>query len=707
MLRNKGLTNKVLLLGIDGMDPRFTKAMIDEGKMPNVKRLVERGSAREDLVLLGGMPTITPPMWATLATGAYPMTHGVIDYNVPVTNELDLHCEGFMSHFCKAEQLWNVTTAAGKKTLVFHWPGGAWPPTSDSPLLHVVDGSSAGPMGNQSYRRDNEMFAVATVKTTKGGYVKNSSRTSKEEDLNKDFDEFKHTFAFGGSNAPDPRLIPLNEEMTKKVMFQDFAPAKHCLVKKSIIYEYEEGSMYQINKFNFGVSVSPIKDAEGWANAPAGAKEFSIYFNRGKEERFALILQHEGKYDQVAVYSSKTAVEPQYVLDNDVYTPRCYDTMMYNDKEIEIVRNIRALEIREDGTFVKMWVGNANAVHDDRLWYPRSLYQPILEKFGPPIPYGLGGSQDADIIMKCNHPQWDQAGQWMADVMLDMIDREDYDVVFSHFHGPDLSGHTYMHYLKERPDSIVDEKEVRVWHENMHRWTDDYIGRFLPLLDKGWTILLFSDHSLVCPEHTPVAFGENGGINVGLMKELGYTVLKKDENGNEIKEIDWTKTRAVQTRSNAIYLNLKGRNQHTMPDGTVLDGIVDPADKYELEEQIITDLYGWKHPDTGKRIVAFALHNKDSVLLGMGGELAGDIVFTIHEGYNYDHGESISTAYGHNDTSVSPIFVAAGPGIKEGYTIDGYVREVDIAPTAAVLLGVDIPKDCDGAPAYRIFTERM
>ena len=51
--------------------------------------------------------------------------------------------------------------------------------------------------------------------------------------------------------------------------------------------------------------------------------------------------------------------------------------------------------------------------------------------------------------------------------------------------------------------------------------------------------------------------------------------------------------------------------------------------------------------------------------------------------------------------------VAAGPGVKPGHTIKGYVREVDVAPTAAVLLGVDIPKDCEGAPAYQIFTERM
>ena len=262
----------------------------------------------------------------------------------------------------------------------------------------------------------------------------------------------------------------------------------------------------------------------------------------------------------------------------------------------------------------------------------------------------------------------------------------------------DVTRQGFYEYLKNRDTSQQDESVVRTWHENTYRWTDDYIGTFLPYIDKGWTILLVSDHALICPEHEPNEIGDNSGINVGVMKELGYTVLKKDENGNEIQEIDWSKTRAIQTRANSIYVNLKGRDHY---------GIVDPADKYELEEQIITDLYGYRDKKTGKRVVSVALHNKDAVLLGMGGPDAADIIMLVHEDYNFDHGESLSTACGHNDTSVSPIFVAAGPGVKQGYQINGYVREVDVAPTAAVLLGVDIPAQCEGAPAYQILTEKL
>ena len=45
MLRTKGLTDKLIVLGIDGMDPRFSKAMVDEGKMPNLKKLIDMGAA--------------------------------------------------------------------------------------------------------------------------------------------------------------------------------------------------------------------------------------------------------------------------------------------------------------------------------------------------------------------------------------------------------------------------------------------------------------------------------------------------------------------------------------------------------------------------------------------------------------------------------------------------------------------------------------
>ena len=55
-------SSKVFVIGLDGMDPSLTKKYMDQGKMPNVKKLVEAGACREDLVMLGGHPTVTPPL---------------------------------------------------------------------------------------------------------------------------------------------------------------------------------------------------------------------------------------------------------------------------------------------------------------------------------------------------------------------------------------------------------------------------------------------------------------------------------------------------------------------------------------------------------------------------------------------------------------------------------------------------------------------
>ena len=161
-MNREALSQKVLVLGIDGMDPRKTRKYVDEGLMPNTKKIIERGCQRHDLVLLGGVPTITPPMWATLATGASPMVHGITDFFLQVPGKLDEYTYAMHSSSCHAEQIWNVTAESGKKTLVWHWPSASWPPSSDSPNLHVVDGSSPGGV-NMSTAQIDKMPTVSPL----------------------------------------------------------------------------------------------------------------------------------------------------------------------------------------------------------------------------------------------------------------------------------------------------------------------------------------------------------------------------------------------------------------------------------------------------------------------------------------------------------------------------------------------------------------
>ena len=57
---------------------------------------------------------------------------------------------------------------------------------------------------------------------------------------------------------------------------------------------------------------------------------------------------------------------------------------------------------------------------------------------------------------------------------------------------------------------------------------------------------------------------------------------------------------------------------------------------------------------------------------------------------------------GGTDTSESPIFAIGGRGVKQNFYTERVIRQVDVAPTMAVLLGVRMPAQCEGAPVYQI-----
>lgn len=74
----KGSKNrKVVVLGFDGMDYRLTKRFIDEGHLPNFKKLAEEGSFAP---LKTTNPSLSPVAWSSFQTGVNPGAHNVFDF---------------------------------------------------------------------------------------------------------------------------------------------------------------------------------------------------------------------------------------------------------------------------------------------------------------------------------------------------------------------------------------------------------------------------------------------------------------------------------------------------------------------------------------------------------------------------------------------------------------------------------------------------
>ena len=679
-------TEKLIVLGIDGMDPMFTKYLVDKGEMPATKELIERGACREDLVLLGSMPTITPPMWTTLSTGAHASTHGITGFwNIDKEDRSKL-VYGLDSTTCRAEQSWNGIAEAGYRTLVFHWPGSSWPPTSDSPNLAVVDGVQPGYVGFGTGMRDDEVLVTASTE------IQNAKFLPKAGTAN----------TGAGCILPD---VDIKEAGANSSAGAD-AAADACMNAgnsvSNIMLTLEDGE-FSIENMPYNTSQCPLKDATGWANAPEGAKEFVVELCNGLLRRPCLLLKNEaGEYDEIALYRSKKDETPLATAKYHEFSPFFLDEVVLEDgSKVTCARSIGYVYHNDDYSTINMWFNRANDITDDAPWHPKSLHQEIIDNVGYwSWTSGLGGKNTyfSEWLML---PTWEIYNNWQAACLKYFMDNDKYDVIFTHLHNVDGIGHNvWPHGHANHHTDAVDLDKNHEFMVETYRQTDRYLAQFLKYLDEGWTIIVTSDHGLICDtnEEGPALMGDAFGVNAKIMDDLGFTVLKRDEDGNIVKEIDWEKTKAVATGTNHIFLNIKGRNPF---------GIVDPADQYALEEEIIDALYAYRDPSTGRRIISLAVRNCDALVFGMGQEGMGDIIYFLEDGFHRVHGDSWSTRRDHGGyhTSVSPIFIATGSGIKKGYYTDRVIRQVDVAPTICTLLDVRMPAQCEGAPVYQIIED--
>ena len=105
--------SKVLLIGWDAADWKVIHPLMDAGKMPALKKLVESG-------VMGKMATLDPPLspmlWTSIATGKRPYKHGIHGFTEPTPDGKALR--PIYSTNRKCEAIWNILSYKHKKTHV-------------------------------------------------------------------------------------------------------------------------------------------------------------------------------------------------------------------------------------------------------------------------------------------------------------------------------------------------------------------------------------------------------------------------------------------------------------------------------------------------------------------------------------------------------------------------------------------------------------
>ena len=120
---------KVLLVGWDAADWKVIHPLMDEGKMPTVRRLVEEG-AMANLATLH--PVLSPMLWTSIATGKRPLKHGIHGFSEPTPDGAGIQPITNLSRKTKA--IWNVLTQKGLVSNVVGW----WPSHPAEPIRGVM-----------------------------------------------------------------------------------------------------------------------------------------------------------------------------------------------------------------------------------------------------------------------------------------------------------------------------------------------------------------------------------------------------------------------------------------------------------------------------------------------------------------------------------------------------------------------------------------
>ena len=110
------LTQRVLLIGWDAADWQILHPLMEAGKMPVFRRLVEYGTSGKVSTL---QPPLSPILWNSIATGKRADKHGILGFMEPKPDGTGIRAVRSTSRRAKA--IWNILSQSGLRSSVVNW----------------------------------------------------------------------------------------------------------------------------------------------------------------------------------------------------------------------------------------------------------------------------------------------------------------------------------------------------------------------------------------------------------------------------------------------------------------------------------------------------------------------------------------------------------------------------------------------------------
>jgi predicted AlkP superfamily phosphohydrolase/phosphomutase len=522
---------KVIIIGVDGMDPRLSAALLQAGQLPNLQRLSSRGGFSD---LGTSVPPQSPVAWATFINGAGPGSHGIFDF-------IHRHPEGQVAPFYSASETlpgqggWEI---GDHRLQLDFWPFNHKPPQTvlrrqGTPFWDYLDAAGV----------------PSTFYDLPSNYPASPSH-------------YGHHRCLCGMGTPDM----LGTYGTYQYFAEDGPESP-----------IDEGGGRRVRlKFdNDTARAAIVGPANSLLKVPAPI-EVELLVHRDRAAN-AAVIEVQGR--RVVLKAGEWSH----------WTPLNFEITMPAHLPSGGVRGICRFYLQEVGPTFCLYVSPINmdpAAPAQKISEPPSFVQGLAAKLGPFYTTGFQEDHKARTNGVFSDEEYIRQAGLVLEERLALFERalEDYEdgLLFFYFSSSDLQSHMFW-WDNDDEHPIRTGSEARKYFDHIKRLygkLDSVIGEVLDRHGSTATILVMSDHGFG-------NFGRQFNLNSWL-RDWGY--LGPPECTSIMKDIDWSQTTAYGLGINGLYLNMKGRER----DGLVEPGEEREALLQELIARLeaLTDVDG-------------------------------------------------------------------------------------------------------------------
>jgi predicted AlkP superfamily phosphohydrolase/phosphomutase len=657
---------RVVIMGFDGMDPTLARRFMDEGKLPNLKKLAESGIFR---TLASTQPSESPTAWSSFATGVNPGKHNIYDFLI---RDLQTYMPDFnMIKKEPPEFLWGWFPKKAPRVMSTRGGTSFWLHAGRDGVPSVV--LTVPVTFPPEQIEHGEMLAglpLPDIRATLGTFNYWATDLSSFEEGNTEFGGFLKRLLFDGGVAQTALKGPENPILKQE---------ERELREKRKSGTLSDGEKERLDQLATGKDVNiplTVKWTEGSGKAEIEIQGQSLTLKAGEWSPWVPLTF------KINFLIKVHGMTQFYVLKAD--------------KELQLYAHPVNMDPRNPPIPISKPDGFAKQLVDEI-----GLYRTLGWAESSDKPLNEGRLSEADFLYDS-----DRAFDDREKTILKNLDRSDWDLFVAAIETTDRISHM-MFRLIDPKHPMYDAALAAKYGdsiEKVYRRADDLVGKIQAKLPKGAVFMVMSDHGF----HS---FRRSVNLNTWLVQN-GYMVFEGQEGGKKTladlfgrgkfwEGVDWNKTRAYAVGLGQIYFNLRGREGQ---------GIVSAGAEYTaLQNEIAARLVELKDPDTGEAVMR-AVYKRDDIYKGEYLQGAPDLQTGFNDGYRVGWQDTLGqiqrTIVENNNRKWSGDHCATATEISGGVFFSN--RKIattapsimDLSPTILKILEVPLPADVDGKPLF-------